>query len=320
VTRKMPVVALVLALIPVATAHAAGSKPAGPATREPLLAGTTILRGDHTAHLKVRLPRSATLRYDSPTFYSPAIAERGGGRFVGVMLTRLRVNGTGQWFAQVRVTGCGTKNCVPGSPGKPDPVDGQQIANAVGFPETNGVSEFHQLTFPAGEYDLTLVADSAPVTVTITLNGLRGTTTLHPQAAQWASTQSVNPTFLPTALAPTELSAGGHAYVPTSLGVVVFAISYRFTVMTSDQSNWCLYSGTQSPPNGEFFPGCPGAEDTVTPPAFIIIYPSVNTRTGGYGIAFVEGDQTWSQGTWSAGANLIQHSNPATFLWLSVNS
>jgi hypothetical protein len=253
---------------------------------------------------------------------SPAVNVVGPGRFVGVMLIREgAAASSGQWFAQVRVTGCGTKNCQPGSAGGKDLVDGQSIGDYTGFPEVANVTSFDHLTFPAGDYELSLIADSAPVAVTMTLQGLGGATTLFPGTTQSATTQSVNPTFLPNSQAATEMSAGGRAGISTPLGVLAYAASYRFTVLTGELSNWCLYNGAQSPPAGEFLPGCPAsALGVVTPPSFIIIQQAVNHPAGQYGIVFVVGRQTWSQGIWSAGANLIQSSNPATFLWLSVNS
>lgn len=311
-------VALLLTLTPVAASHAATK---ASTAKAPVLAGKTTLRGDHTAHMRVRLPRTATLRFDSSMSTSPSVSVVGAGRFVGVMLARVGTTATaGQWFAQVRVTGCGTKNCLPGKPNNAELVDGHQIAGYTGFPEVVNVQSFDHLTFPAGDYELSLVADSAPVAVTLTLQGLSGSTTLFPRANQAATTQSVNPTFLPTPQAATEMSAGGQAAIPTTLGVLAYAVSYRFTVLTGNLSNWCLYSGTQSPPAGAFLPGCPASQGLVTPPGFVIVQQAVNHPAGEYGIVFVLGRQAWTQGMWSAGANVIQSSKPATFLWLSVDS
>jgi hypothetical protein len=317
--RATVAVALLLTLAPLATSPASAAK--ARTTRPPTLAGNTTLRGDHTAHMRVRLSRTATLKFDSSMSVSPAVRTVGRGRFVGVMLARVGTTATsGQWFAQVRVTGCGTKNCQPGAPGNRDLIDGQAIGDFTGFPEVANTTSFDHLTFPAGDYELSLIADAAPVAVTITLQGLGGATTLFPRAAQYATTDSVDPTFLPTPQAATEMSAGGHASIPTSLGVLAYAVSYRFAVLTAELTNWCLYSGTQSPPVGAFLPGCPvGAEGVVTPPGFIIVQQAVNHPAGEYGIVFVLGRQTWSQGMWSAGANVIQSSNPASFLWLGVN-
>ena len=222
---------------------------------------------------------------------------------------------SGQWFAQTRVTGCGTTNCVPGSA---DPVDGQQLASIHGFPETDGQSEFHKLVFPAGDYELTLIADAAPVMVTMTLGGLRGSTTLRPGGDAPSVTRSVTPTLLPTPQAATELSAGSQANISSALGVLAFSISFRYTARVGDASNSCYYNGSRPAPAGEYLPGCPGDDAVIGAPSFVILQQGVNVPTGEYGIVLVRGKQVWGQGVWSVGASLIQKSNPASFLWLSA--
>jgi len=267
----------------------------------------------------VHLGRPVTLAYDSTVSRSPAISVSGAGRFVGIMLARVGTTASsGQWFAQTRITACGTPNCNPEAPGQPATLAGVQIASETGFPETAGQSTFDRLIFPPGDYQLTLIAYSAPVTVTVKLQGLAGSVTLTPRPAEPVSTQSVTPNLLPTPAAPTELSVGGQSSILSHLGVLAFAISYRFTVQTGDLSNWCLYSGGQVPPEGLYLPGCPGDTRVVSPPSFIIIQQAVNIPAAAFGIVFVRGDQLWHQGYWSAGANLIASSHPASFLWLSV--
>lgn len=315
--RQLVAAALLLAALSAPSAVAAKSKAP---SREPILAAKTTLRGDHTARIRVRIPRQATLQYRSAMSWSPAVTVSGPGRFVGLAIIRVTGNAaTRQWFAQTRVTGCGTRNCMPGRSTPPDIVDGQLIAAATGFPETTGKTEWDHLVFPAGEYDLTLIADAATVSVTLSLDGLTGKTTLSPPTAVGAVSQSVSPSLLPTPLAANELSAGAQSTLTSNFGVVVFAISYRFTVRVGDLSNWCLFSGTHPPPNGQYLPGCVGDDRVVSPPSFIILQQGVNVPSGSYGIAFVIGKQTWSQGFWAAGASLIQSSKPATFLWLPIN-
>ena len=315
--RQLIAAALLLAAVTAPSALAVKSKAPN---REPFLAAKTTIRGSHTTRIRVRIPRPATLQYQSAMSSSPAITVSGPGRFVGINLIRVTGNATTrQWFAQVRVTGCGTRNCAPGTSTPRDIMDGQLIAAETGFPETAGKTEWDHLVFPAGEYDVTLIADSAPVSVTISLNGLTGKTTLTPPAPVNAVSQSVTPNLLPTPQVANELSAGAQTTLSSQFGVLVFAISYRFTARIGDLSNWCLFSGSHPPPDGQYLPGCVGDDRTISPPSFIILQQGVNVPSGGYGIAFVLGKQTWSQGFWVTGASLIQSSKPASFLWLPVD-
>lgn len=299
-------------------AHAAAATSSGGIR---VLAGTTVIRGNHTTRIHVRFPKTATLAYDSAYSYSSAITVTGAGRFVGVMLMRdTTTSGTyRQWFAQLRVTGCGTPNCMPGTSSPRDITDGQLIAAATGFPETMNVAEVHHLTFPAGDYALTLVADTAPVTVTITFGGLHGTTTLAPRLYAPATTQSVNATLQPTPQAATSMVAGGQASIGSPYGVLAFAMSWRYTVRLADSSGWCFYSGGRTPPSGQYLPACPGDDSGASVPSFLILQQGVNLPSGEYGIAFVVGGQTWGQAVWSSGVSLIQSTKPASFLWLATD-
>ncbi len=135
--------------------------PDGPVT----LGGAVTASSSETAVIRVRVPQRTTLALTGITL-------RGGDGFTGVLLTEPRSR-DGFFVEQVRYPADAT--------GRRHLADSGQLARAdraSGTVVTPATISCRTCTVPAGDYDLYVIADGAPTTVSFTLEGLPGLTTL----------------------------------------------------------------------------------------------------------------------------------------------
>ncbi len=124
-----------------------------------VLGRINVFRGDEIAAQMVRIPKDVVLR--RRVFENPAVAYEGKGRVVGIVLVA-DTNPVREAFQLVstRWDFCGSPGCRG------------DWRTAFTFPlNTRGGPG---LRLPKGDYRLYLIADGAPVRVTLRLNGLTG--------------------------------------------------------------------------------------------------------------------------------------------------
>ena len=130
----------------------------------PALAGTTVVRASRPAAIDVRLPRAATVA--TPLLDSPDLSVVGAGR-----VTAFALVGTDRATAETRLLGgvdrAGTRFLF-----RAGRFDSGSYGGVGTFPRS--------VSLPAGAYRLYVVPDGAPVTITLTLHGLSGRTTVVP--------------------------------------------------------------------------------------------------------------------------------------------
>lgn len=134
------------------------------------LGRVNVISGDAIAGMEVRIPRPATIEADP--FSNRNVSYDGPGRIVGIVLVEegAPVNRAFQ-VVSVQWTFCGEPGC------KGKPYDRTEITT------TSRWGPGKRWKIPAGDYRLYLVADGAPVDVTLRLDGLDGETALRPSGA-----------------------------------------------------------------------------------------------------------------------------------------
>lgn len=170
------IVAMFSALSPVATAAGPDSCTGGPpAPGEPHeLCGTTVIRGDQPARMRVNLAADVML---NARFFEGTnnFTIEGEGDYVGFALsevvtgrtgkTTLAYRGPGHWFGEPSASTDHKLFEFDPADDATEPLDSRSTP---------------QVAVPAGTYDLYLIAEGKPVTVTLTLAGLDGETELLP--------------------------------------------------------------------------------------------------------------------------------------------
>lgn len=176
--RVLLLLALLLGALPPAGASVAHAA-------VPSLAGTTVVTGSHLARAVVDLRRWATVDLGLPPLSDvPGAAVSGDGRLTGVLLVRRDGDRglTRLWVSRAGL--CSRAGCRP--------VRGGAL-HAWGVTRDGKLSSSVSELAP-GRYDLYLLADGRPVTVTLRLQGLTGRATVRPAAVRGASLWTPEPT------------------------------------------------------------------------------------------------------------------------------
>lgn len=140
------------------------------AARSPLervtLGGVNVVSGERLTGMPVHIPRPTSIEADP--FSNDDVSYSGPGRIVGLALVEEGVPlRKAHEVVSVRWSFCGKPGC------RPDPSDDTEITTSSDF-------RGKRWEIPAGDYMLYLIADGAPVEVTLRLAGLAGTTSLRP--------------------------------------------------------------------------------------------------------------------------------------------
>jgi len=159
------------------------------------LAGVTQVTGSHSAFVPVRIPApveiSAIDIFDaappsqpgqpSQPLDNPHIEIDGAGRVFGIVLTqngperqKEDLDNDGATLLAVRYGMCSGAGCQPIN-------SGADVVSAFGpGVESSGSFADERITLPGGDYNLYLLADGAPVSVTLRLQSLSGSTSMSP--------------------------------------------------------------------------------------------------------------------------------------------
>lgn len=158
--------ALALVLGTCATVQARAAAAGGEPTRRVTLGGTTVVEGDQSGFVPVRLPRDARVSIAEdlrrPSGPNPDIRTSGAGRFVGFALVEdpyPEIRNEGRFLMAGRFGDCAEEGCRPA-----------RVTNVVQPLNAEGP----ELTLKKGNYRLYLVADGAPASVKLRLHGLGG--------------------------------------------------------------------------------------------------------------------------------------------------
>lgn len=166
--------------------------PQPPVSSAAKVAGTTVLKGDRTSGMFVRVAKDAVLdltpEEQADGSWAPkAMKTSGGGGYVGFTLTE---RGTAKGLAIVgtrlpRALYDGDKKISAVAAGQPAVMDREASSTPAPLAD-DGAPSCVQCRVPAGEYRLQLVTYGDAAKVTLTFEGLGSTTTLKPTEDLWA--------------------------------------------------------------------------------------------------------------------------------------
>ncbi|HEX8206791.1 MAG TPA: hypothetical protein VF587_12095 [Solirubrobacteraceae bacterium] len=253
-------------------------------------AGETSIAASASSMARVVLPGPAVLDGADPNAGS-AFTASGGGRYVGWILRPAGASSrdahalTGHRFGH-----CFEAGCAPGAV--------NHVVAAFGY--DGETSQDYEL--PAGTYDLYLITDGVPASVTLKLRGLEGATTVTPEAAVVSSIASPSG----SGTGPANFEEGSRMAVGAPGGMVFTGTSVSGQGPGSGQIGSCIYEG--GPPSGSghcddeengfkvplVLPTPDSAATTV--PAFLQVGPSDAWAPGGW---FTGGMFHWSAGVTS---------------------
>jgi hypothetical protein len=162
---------------------------------------------------------------------------------------------------------------------------------------------------PAGDYALYLLADGAPVRVTLRLHGLRGSTTLTPPAYGGLQIRTLTQGFaLGHRPSQPSWSASGTGSIGKRGGIVANNLLIEGSTYAGGVYDVCLATG--NPPRPEPV-GCPASGSLP-----LIDLKSRPSYQAGLILADVVRDNVWSAEAYYLAAALVRDANAATF-WLS---
>lgn len=209
------------------------------------LAGVTRITGDSTSATWVTIPSEARLTWKYGP--NPDVSIRGGGRIAGVVITQQPFEDLNRPYVMAaRTSFCEKAGCTA-----PDPYQFVVAHSAPG-----GDRNF--VVLQPGRYLLYLLADGAPVDVTLRLHGLSGKTKIAPETPV--------PMDVGVPAADTQFVAPEKkAYWFGSNGTIAADAGIVGAVMRIDSKEWqqgvtgsCLQREVRSPEPVVFSPACPG--------------------------------------------------------------
>jgi hypothetical protein len=235
--RKLLVALLAAAaVLPVAS-------PSAPAGSIPQLAGTTVVSGTHTGVMKVRLPRPVEV--STFAFDNKAVDLDVSGSLGGLVLKQ-DVPKNGLELMAFSFSAC--KSCT----GRAEFFDVFAPARRS-FPKKE--------TLPAGDYWLYVVADSAPTTVTLNLDGLGGTTELRPRGEATSRIGPADDIFVSPS---SNIKAADHRQYVGRAGINLLAVDTKSGRSLLTDINQCLSRRKMSPAEALLGNACEGSGGSMT--------------------------------------------------------
>ena len=237
--------ALMLFLGDGGVAPASGRAKADP----PTLAGTTRITGGSTAAMWVDIPSEVQLR--SRYGPNPDIRIKGRGRMVGFVLTQTPVNELDREFLfGGRADFCAEAGC-----------SSNDTFQFMGASSASGDDPANRVVLPKGRYILYLIADGSPVSVTLRLQGLRGSAKLTPTSPV-ASSVSV-PTPETEMVAPEKKAYwfGDSASIEGEAGLLIGGLSVDTTDWIQGAYGSCVQREFHEPAKVAYSLACPGGSE-----------------------------------------------------------
>lgn len=239
------------------------------------LRATTVIAGDETSSVQVHLSQSARVDARDPMKRlggpNPSIRIAGGGRYAGIVLVRDDWKGGvlhTDFFLAGRWGLCDDPGCDPR----------RRVINDV-----RGLRRDDQgrAILPAGDYTLHLVADAAPVEVTLTLEGApQGRTILSPEGESMVD-------FDAPRVDPTDVNAGSNlrsAGASFEAGRVGFSASLLYVRAEQDLDPFnggvCQIDSPGGPPDpAGYGPHCFALTRAGLGPGFYLLNRSIDDRS-----------------------------------------
>jgi hypothetical protein len=243
------------------------------------LAGTTTIHAARSARTVVDLPRPVTLHTALGDGHADGIRVTGPGRMLGFAL----VSADGDLgFLQVAFRSCFSAGCHREMPGQ----SLEQIGAGWGGPPPPYGTSKPPTTFhlPAGEYVLSVLADGAPVRVTLRLPELTGHAALDLRLPRHSQTLSPTEHSVSSAGIPTNSQAWGTGTVGTDAVLLAYEHISQSKPHASNDVSWCIYDNS-GPPAGTLAPDCPGGDGST----FTATFVSVAFASTSYGLAITTG-------------------------------
>jgi hypothetical protein len=173
-------------------------------------------------------------------------------------------------------------------------------------------------TLPPGRYRLYLVADRS-TTVTLTLHGLAGRTTVRPRRAATASTDLPTPTVPPTG--NTAVMSAGSARRTTGRSLLLTLTWVPFAAVATAALGSCRFQDSDAD-HGVYGPECP-VPYTTSPPSFgdpnssTMITPGANQLDLEWTTYPNVPAALWGLGGWALGAGVQAQAGGVANLWLT---
>lgn len=237
---------------------AAAAVPAQARVQRPVeLTSTTVVTTSHSGYVDVVLPED--VRLSARVDHNPDVALSGSGRFVGVWLER----GTSYYDS---VDGL-TSYRLPSFEGAAQQTYGSYTptGECTGVPEAMPV-HYDCTHLPApqaivlheGAYRLTVLADNAPLTITLTLHGLDDGTTRLGLAHGLTSVEKALPQR--DGLQDKVITFGATSPIRGSIASWVMATAKGASGATMDGESVCARRDAAAPPPLAYGPHCPQGE------------------------------------------------------------
>jgi hypothetical protein len=246
--------ALLVATAGTTTAHA--RPPAG----LPRLAGSVTVTARTTA--AVRVATDVPLRFDAG-FENKARRVAGRGRHVGALLVSLT---SADWVGVARYGFCDRPRCQATLP-RGGAYEGEMSSVVwadIGYTTWAFDRETVEVVVPPGTYDLVVLTDGEPVTVTIPFRGARGSTRLVATEPRRSYVGTTPAKTLGAGFTQGEVHAGVDVAGGTRHARVGSALFWEMAegdpVAVSGHDGWaCTYPGGVASSAGDpYGPGCPG--------------------------------------------------------------
>lgn len=284
------------------------------ANAAPAAYGTTTFSSANGGVTPFVLPRASTFHIGNG-MRMPEVAISGSGRIAGIVLAAEGATiERGPVVYAFRFNWCWSRGCATPRDTKLPVTTFASTLHANEVRRDDGVTV---ATLPPGKYRAYVVADGAPVTVTVRFSGARGRGRLAP-ARPLRATYTTADSTVPDhgALPAAAYSAGATAPVRSPLGVLVSMNEARLRTNVTHAEGTCIYENS-GPPNGTFVPGCPGGYAS---PLFVL-NGFLNFHVGSATMVLARGESDgveWTQGAYRVGVHEDEWLSPTVLLWVEL--
>lgn len=262
------------------------------ASPPPALAGVTVVSGSRTGSVFVSVPQAASVSIQ-PSAKSIA----GNGRAAGALLVAVDPGPKKRTtYALTRIAFCAAAGCVTDK------------TRSAEFAFYDGDYDDEELRVPAGRYVLYVIADGAPVSVTMKFRGLAGSTRITP----------TGPADFGVGPPPVAITEGttGAVYSAGKATDMSGPGSFSLSALRIASDNWaagpvttCLYD-RKPPQTVGFGPGCPAGQNFVFLDAVVSVIPQVKIYGSAAGR---DGPGVLGHGAWFAAAASIDAAESMAF-------
>lgn len=244
------------------------------------LARRSVVSGEKTAALKLRIPRTTTIDLRDET---SGVRIEGAGRIYGFILTSANVADSDRPIVVALETKvCSEKDgCI------------RRSIRTFSRGETSGPVA----KLPRGDYILYLVADGEPVTARISATGLEGSAAFRPRLPVHSGIE--DPAAHIEEATNTIYSNGRSVDFRGESAMWMTLLSMSGDAWVAGAYGHCIYRGDPPPPPGGFAPGCPSGGGAAI--ADVVVQPVPYEKYGG-SLTFATPGGRWAFGDYYVSA------------------